>query len=86
MLDDLWRRVGIEGVFYAGSSGLETRDEQGRRETHAGTAVSLPMPLLRELEGWCQRFPGARLEPRVSSCALHFAGVAPACSRPSERA
>ena len=77
MLDDLWRRVGIEGVFYAGSSGLETRDEQGHRETHAGTAVSLPMPLLRELEGWCQRFPGARLEPRVNSCTLHFAGVAP---------
>ena len=77
MLDDLWRRVGIEGVFYAGSSGLETRDERGQRQTHAGAAVSLPMPLLRDLEGWCQRFPGARLEPRVNSCALHFAGVAP---------
>ena len=77
MLDDLWRRVAIEGVFYAGSSGLETRDEQGHRETHAGTPLSLPMPLLRELEGWCQRFPGARLEPRVNSCTLHFAGVAP---------
>jgi trehalose-phosphatase len=76
-LDDLWRRIGIEGAFYAGASGLETRDEQGRRETHAGTNVSLPMPLLRELEGWCQRFPGARLEPRIDSCALHFAGVAP---------
>jgi trehalose-phosphatase len=76
MLDDLWRRIGIEGVFYGGSSGLETRDERGRRETHAGTAVSLPMPLLRDLEGWCQRFPGARLEPRVNSCALHFAAVA----------
>ena len=77
MLDDLWRRVGIKGVFYAGSSGLETRDERGRRETHAGTAVSLPLPLLRELEGWCQRFPGAFLESRVNSCALHFARVAP---------
>jgi trehalose-phosphatase len=75
MLDDLWRRIGIEGVFYAGSSGLETLDERGRRETHAGTALSLS--LLRELEGWCQRFPGARLESRGSSCALHFAGVAP---------
>ena len=74
MLDDLWRRVGIEGVFYAGSSGLETLDERGRHETHAGTALS--RPLLRELEGWCQRFPGARLESRGSSCTLHFAGVA----------
>lgn len=75
MLDDLWRRVGVEGVFYAGSSGLETLNERGRRETHVGAA--LPQPLLRELEGWCQRFPGARLESRGSSCALHFAGVAP---------
>jgi len=76
MLDDLWRRVGIGDGFYAGSSGLETRDEQGRRETHAGAALSLPLRLLRELEGWCQRFPGARLESRGSSCTLHFAGVA----------
>lgn len=76
-LDDLWRRIGIEGVFYAGSSGLETRDERGRSETHAGSTFSLPMPLLRELDGWCQRFPGARLESRVGSCVLHFAGVAP---------
>lgn len=74
-LDDLWRRVGVEGVFYAGSSGLETLDERGRRETRAGAA--LPSPLLHELEGWCQRFPGARLESRGSSCALHFGGVAP---------
>jgi alpha,alpha-trehalase len=77
ILDELWRRVGIESVFYAGSSGLETLDERGRRETHAGTALSLPGPLLRELEAWCQRFPGARLESRGSSCALHLAGVAP---------
>jgi trehalose-phosphatase len=76
MLDDLWRRVGIEGVFCAGSSGLETRDERGRRELHAGAGPALPRLLLRELEGWCQRFPGARLESRGSSCALHFAEVA----------
>jgi trehalose-phosphatase len=77
ILDDLRRRVGIEGVFYAGSSGLETLDDRGRRETHAGAVLSLPLSLLRELEGWCRRFPGARLESRGSSCALHFAGVAP---------
>ncbi len=77
VLDDLWRRVRIEGVFYAGSSGLETLDERGRRETHTGTTLSLPLPLLRELEGWCQRFPGARLESRGGSCALHLAAVAP---------
>jgi trehalose-phosphatase len=77
ILDDLTRRIGLEGVFYAGSSGLETRDEQGRGETHAGAARALPLRLSRELEGWCQRFPGARLESRGSSCALHFAALAP---------
>ena len=76
-LEDLQGRIGLEGVFYAGSSGLETRDERGRHQAHAGTALSLPQPLLHELEGWCQRFPGARLEPRGSSCALHFAEIVP---------
>jgi trehalose 6-phosphate phosphatase len=77
ILDDLWHRIGIEGAFYAGSSGLETRDERGQRENHAGAALSLPWSLLLELEGWCKRFPGARLESRGSSCVLHLAGVAP---------
>jgi trehalose-phosphatase len=75
-LDDLTARVGIEGIFYAGSSGLETLDEAGCREVHAGAGVSLPTPLLRDLQSWCDRFPGAWLEARVNSCALHFASVA----------
>ena len=76
-LRELCRRVGLDGIYYAGSSGLETRDCQGRDEIHAGTAISLPMPLLRDLDGWCQRFPGALLETRVNSCALYFSAVAP---------
>ena len=76
-LDDLWQRTGIENVFYAGCSGLETRDEQGRREAHASTAVTMPPALLRELESWCQRFPGSRLETQLNSCTLFFSGVAP---------
>jgi trehalose 6-phosphate phosphatase len=76
-LRELWRRVGLEGIYYAGSSGLETQDGQGHHETHAGATISLPMPLLRDLEGWCQRFPGALLETRISSCALYFSGVTP---------
>jgi trehalose-phosphatase len=76
-LDDLWQRAGIENVFYAGCSGLETRDEQGHRETHASTAITMPAALLRELEGWCERFPGARLETQVNSCTLFFSAVAP---------
>jgi len=74
-LVDLWRRVAIEGVFYAGSSGIETRDGEGHCETHSGSASALPAPLLGELEDWCRRFPGAWLETRVSSCALHFSAL-----------
>jgi trehalose-phosphatase len=76
-LDDLWQRTGIAGVFYAGCSGLETRDAQGRNETHASRAVEMPVALLRELESWCERFPGARLEKQVNSCTLFFSAVAP---------
>lgn len=76
-LDDLWQRTGIGDVFYAGCSGLETRDEQGHRETHASAAVSMPASLTRELESWCERFPGARLETQVNSCTLFFSAVAP---------
>ncbi len=75
-LDDLWPRVGIDGVFCAGCSGLETRDEQGLRETHASGAVAMPPSLLSELESWCERFPGARLERQVNSCTLFFSAVA----------
>lgn len=76
-LDDLWQRTGIAGVFYAGCSGLETRDGSGRVEVHASPAATMPPALLRELESWCQRFPGARLERQLESCALFFAEVAP---------
>ncbi|HVP14390.1 MAG TPA: trehalose-phosphatase [Terriglobales bacterium] len=75
-LEDLRGRVGLERAFYAGSSGLETRSELGRYETHAGPMTSLPPALVRDLTDWCQRFPGARLELRPGSCALHFNAVA----------
>lgn len=77
-LEDLEGRVGLERVFYAGASGLETRDELGRREPHAGRKGPIPAGLVRELEDWCARFPGARLECRNGSCALHFRAVDPA--------
>ncbi len=77
-LDDLRERVGLGGVYYAGSSGLETLDERGRREVHAGPDPALPAALVGELERWSARFPGAWLERRPASCALHFKAVAPA--------
>jgi trehalose-phosphatase len=76
-IDDLRRRIGLERVFFAGASGLETRDALGRCQTHTGSGPSVPAALARELEAWCQRFPGTQYEPRPGSCALHFHAVAP---------
>mgnify|MGYP001568825946 FL=1 len=76
-LDDLRAKAGLDGVFYAGSSGLETLDEDGRREVHVGPDQSVPVELVRQLESWCQRFPGSWVERKPSSCALHYRAVAP---------
>jgi trehalose-phosphatase len=76
-LDDLQEKVGLNGVFLAGSSGLETQDEKGRREIHVNPDQAIPMELVQELENWCLRFPGSWLENKTSSCALHYRAVAP---------
>jgi len=76
-LDDLQERVGVPGVFLAGSSGLETQDDQGHREIHIHSDQAIPMELVQELESWCLRFPGSWLESRTGSCALHYRSVAP---------
>lgn len=76
-LDDLQEKSGIKGVFLGGSSGLETQDENGRREIHVTPDQSIPIDLIQELENWCLRFPGSWLENKTSSCALHYRAVAP---------
>lgn len=76
-LDDLQEKTAIKGVFLAGSSGLETQDENGRREIHVSPEQSIPIDLIQELENWCLRFPGSWLENKTSSCALHYRAVAP---------
>jgi trehalose 6-phosphate phosphatase len=76
-LDDLQDKVGLNGVFLVGSSGLETQDANGRREIHVNPDQAIPMELVQELESWCLRFPGSWLENKTSSCALHYRAVAP---------
>jgi trehalose 6-phosphate phosphatase len=76
-LDDLQEKTTLKGVFLAGSSGLETQDENGRREIHVSPEQSIPIDLVQELENWCLRFPGSWLENKTSSCALHYRAVAP---------
>ena len=75
-LDDLEQRFEGVPMFLAGASGLESRDEHGRRQVHVPAGSRLPDALRLELEGWCLRFPGSRVEDKRSSCTLHYRAVA----------
>jgi len=76
-LDDLIPRVGLEGVFYAGAAGLEIQRESGKREGHLPPDATLPDELRASLQEWADRFPGAWLEDKRFSLALHYRNVAP---------
>lgn len=70
-LRDLSRRVRIPGVWLAGSSGLETRTAAGVVRRYSD-ARAFPAALRRELELWCTRHPGAWLEVKPRSLAVHY--------------
>jgi trehalose 6-phosphate phosphatase len=76
-LEDLATHVDVEGLFLAGSAGLEIRDAQGEERVQDVPELTLPDALLDELRGWCERFPGAWAENRRHSVALHYRGVSP---------
>jgi trehalose-phosphatase len=81
-LDQLKRMVGLPGLFYAGSSGLEC-DLNGEIATHPLAQHSLGMldGLEAALELHCSSFPGAWLERKRFGLTVHFreleAAVAP---------
>lgn len=77
-LDDLSRRVGVDGAYLAGAAGLETRDREGRVQSHWRPEQASPPELREQLAAWCQRFPGAWIEDKGVAYALHYRGVEPA--------
>jgi trehalose-phosphatase len=77
-LEDLEKQMNGGRLFLAGSGGLETRDADGRRQAHLPPEAQLPEALRSSLEQWCQRFPGAWVEDKRFSYALHYRAVAPA--------
>jgi trehalose-phosphatase len=77
-LDDLEREFNGGRLFLAGSGGLESRDEHGLRQVHLPADARLPEALRQSLETWCRRFPGAWVEDKRFSYALHYRAVPPA--------
>jgi trehalose-phosphatase len=76
-LSDLEGFVDGGPLFLAGAGGLETRDEEGRRQTHVPPDYHMPEALRSDLEAWCQRFPGSWVEDKRAAYALHYRAVAP---------
>ena len=77
-LEDLESHFDGGRLFLAGAGGLESRDEMGHREVHLPTDCHLPDVLRQSLEDWCRRFPGAWVEDKRFSFALHYRAVSAA--------
>lgn len=74
-LDDLEGQFNGGHLFLAGAGGLESRDEQGRRQVHLPADARLPEVLRQSLETWCEAFPGAWIEDKRFSYSLHYRAV-----------
>lgn len=72
---DLKRHVRVPGTWLAGSAGLETVEPGRGREIHVPRGARLPAATRRTFEAWCKRFPGAWLEDKSLSIALHYREV-----------
>jgi len=81
-LEDLERQFNGGRLFLAGAGGLESRDEHGGRQVHLPADARLPEPLRQSLEAWCEAFPGAWVEDKRFSYALHYRAV-PAARQPA---
>jgi trehalose-phosphatase len=73
-LRDLARRLGMNGMWLAGGSGLETRTARGVVRRYGKAA---PAALRRELRKWCAHHPGAWVEVKPRSLAVHHRSLTP---------
>ncbi len=73
-VDDVRARLGVEGIWYAGSHGMDLVDPQGRREVDEELERLIPM--LDEQEDWLrERFseaPRVEIERKRFGIAVHF--------------
>jgi trehalose-phosphatase len=84
-LDDLRHHIGMRRLFLAGTGGLESQDERGRRTLHLPPGCEIPGVVREALEAWCAKFRGAWLEDKGVAVALHYRAL-PARRAPGFRA
>ncbi|HEY7314333.1 MAG TPA: trehalose-phosphatase [Gemmataceae bacterium] len=77
-LDDLQRMVGLPGLYYAGTSGLEL-DLAGNRLIHprASDVQALLREVTQLVQGMVTNYPGAWVECKPLGLTLHYRGVNP---------
>ncbi len=79
-LTDVRKLVGVPGIIYAGSHGFEIAGPEG--SVSAGSERDQFLPMLAEAEGRLReelaRIPGAQLERKKFSIAVHYRNVAAA--------
>lgn len=74
-LSEIKRLVRIPGTYLVGSAGLETMEPGAGRKVHVPRRARLQRSLHNAFEAWCKRFPGAWLEDKKLSIALHYREV-----------
>ncbi|MDI3315055.1 MAG: trehalose-phosphatase [Mycobacterium sp.] len=77
-LADIRERVGLPGIWYAGSHGFELIGPDG--STHQNTAAAAAVPLLEsaaaDLSDELRSIPGVRVEHKRFAVAVHYRNVA----------
>lgn len=78
-LVDLRARVGLDGLWYAGSHGFELIGPDGRHHDNDAAAATIPVlaRVADTLRQELQNIPGARVEHKRYAVAVHYRNVLP---------
>lgn len=72
-IEDVRRRVGVEGIWYAGSHGYFLRDPRGQAICLLPPKIESQMKALSNFLRWRFRFaPGLEVEPKDGTVAVHY--------------
>ena len=73
-LDDVVKRLGAQGIYYAGSHGMEIQDREGQR--HEADELKELLPELGQHEAWLRDWfsdlPEIEIERKRFGVAVHF--------------